>query len=150
MTLHFKSLSFCPILTKNVNRCSNENKPSEHVRSCKGVCIHSETEGKKTFCLTNNRMPFKVFTWSYMLLVIKQVLSLLKHYQNFSESFSDCKKVYSKPSSFLLVNTANSHEKLELKRNLRGEIFRPYAKFQITQIPIEITGLRSQNFTEKW
>lgn len=81
-----------------------------------------------------------------MLLV--QAFYHCKSISNISVKVSE--KVNIKPSSFLLVNTANSHEKLELKLNLHGKIFPPYAKFQITLIPIEITGFRSQNFTEQW
>ncbi len=50
-----------------------------------------------------------------------------------------------KPSSFLMVNMANSHEKPEFKLNPQKDIYSPYEKFPITQIPIEMTGNAHRN-----
>ncbi len=43
----------------------------------------------------------------------------------------------SKPSSFLLLNSANYSE-VENELNLHRELFHPHVKLQIGQIPIEI------------
>jgi len=54
-----------------------------------------------------------------------------------------------KPSSFLLVNTANLSYQLEPVATLNREIFRPQDKLQITWIIIEMAEFRPWKFTEQ-
>lgn len=52
-------------------------------------------------------------------------------------------------SSFLLVNSENLCDQLELEGNLQGELFHPRAKLQVAWIPIKIAAHRiSLNYSK--
>lgn len=71
----------------------------------------------------------------------------MKYQQNFTSEKDPQStaqtKVTVKPSSILLVNAANSLEKLEPH-------VLPLHKISYSQDSIEITGFGSQHFTEQW